>query len=73
MNPVDLKARLTRLGALAKGLAKEAGLWPHEEALFLCTQQRLYGNAILDALAGIEQARVVLAEVIERGEARRPA
>jgi hypothetical protein len=71
MNLVDLKARVSRLGALARGLAKEAGLWEHEEDLLLFAEKRLYTNAVMDALAGIEQATVVLAGVIRRLEGRR--
>jgi len=73
MNLVDLKARVARFGALAKGLAKESGLWQHEEALLLFAERKLYLNAVMDALAGVEQARVVLIQVIQRTEARRPA
>ena len=73
MNLADLKARVARLGALAKGLAKESALWQHEEALLRFAERKLYLNAVMDALAGVEQARVVLLQVIQRAEARRPA
>jgi hypothetical protein len=73
MNLADLKARVARLGALAKGLAKESGLWRHEEALLLFAERKLYLNAVMDALAGIEQAQTVLVQVIQRMEAKRRA
>jgi hypothetical protein len=73
MNPVDLKARISRLGALAKKLAKESELWTHEEALLHFGERRIYLNAVMDGLAGIEQARYVLVHAIQRLEAKRRA
>jgi hypothetical protein len=68
MHLADLKARLSRLAALARGLTKDAGLWEHEGGLMRSPEQKAYQDGILDALAGIEASRAALASVIRRAE-----
>ena len=59
-----------RLDQLSRGLAKEAWLFRigagNDPMLYL--ERKAYREAIADALAGIEKARVTLAKVIQRLE-----
>jgi hypothetical protein len=61
----DLIGRIARLDRLALGLAREVGLWKGGEDLLLFAERRMYLNAIQDALAGAEEARVVLTRVVK--------
>jgi len=51
---------------LSRGLAKEVALWKGGEDPLLYLERRAYLNAIQDALAGLEAARVVLAKALTR-------
>ena len=62
----DLKARITRLEALARGLAREGELLRGAEGVLRFAERRQYLAGILDALAGADQARAVLAGVVRR-------
>jgi hypothetical protein len=62
MNLADLRARIRRLDELARGLAKEVALWKAGNDPLLYLERKAYLGAILDALAGVEAARVVLAK-----------
>ena len=64
-----IKARIVRLEELARGLAKEATAWKSGEDPLLYLERKQYVNALLNALAGLEEARVVLAGVVGRLEA----
>jgi hypothetical protein len=66
MNLADLTARIRRLDALARGLAKEVILWKQSNDPLLYLERKAYLGAIQDALAGAEAARVVLAKVCQR-------
>jgi hypothetical protein len=66
MNLADLTARIQRLEALARGLAKEVTLWKQSNDPLLYLERKAYLGAIQDALAGVEAARVVLAKVCQR-------
>jgi hypothetical protein len=68
MNLTDLQGRVRRLDQLARGLAKEVTLWKASDDPLLYLERRAYLNAIQDALAGIEAARVVLARARQRLE-----
>jgi hypothetical protein len=69
MNLADLRGRVRRLDQLARGLAKEVTLWKSSsDDPLLYVERRAYLNAIQDALAGIESARVVLARARQRLE-----
>jgi hypothetical protein len=68
MNETDLQGRVRRLDQLARGLAKEVTLWKAGDAPLLYLERRAYLNAIQDALAGVEAARVVLARARQRLE-----
>jgi hypothetical protein len=61
---VDLKARIARLG----GVAREVALQRGAEDQLLFREGKQYLTAIQDALAGAEAARVVLAGVVKRME-----
>ncbi len=71
MNLEDISARVGRLDELARGLAKEVSLWKKGDDPLLYLERKLYLNAIQDALAGIEEARVVLARARQRLEKER--
>ena len=62
----DLKGRIARLDRLARGLAEEVTLWKGGNDPLLFAERRMYLKAIQDALAGAEEARVVLARVVKR-------
>ena len=66
MNLPDLGARVRRLDELARGLAKEVSLWRGGNDPLLYLERKAYLNAIQDALAGVEEARVVLARAVQR-------
>ena len=62
----DLEARVRRLDELTRGLAKEVVLWKECDDPLLYLERRAYLDAIQDALAGVESARVVLARARQR-------
>jgi hypothetical protein len=62
----DLKRRIARLDQLAQGLAKEVALWKGGNDPPLFAERRMYLKAIQDALAGADEAQVVLARVVKR-------
>jgi hypothetical protein len=62
----DLRGRIARLDRLARGLAKEVTMWRGGHDPLLFAERRQYLKAIQDALAGAEEARVVLARVVKR-------
>jgi len=70
MNLADLAARVRRLDELGRGLAKEVTLWKACKDPPLYLERKAYLNAIQDALAGVESARVVLAKACQRLEQR---
>ena len=63
----DLRARITRLEGLMRGLA-EAALWREVNDPLLYRERRVYLKAVQDALAGADEARNVLAGVVRRME-----
>ena len=73
MNLPDLGARVRRLDELARGLAKEVSLWRGGNDPLLYLERKAYLGAIQDALAGVEEARVILAKARQRLEAERKA
>ena len=68
MNLADLAARVRRLDQLARGLAKEVAIWKECNDPLLYLERKAYLTAIQDALAGVEEARVVLAKARQRLE-----
>jgi hypothetical protein len=62
----ELKARVRRLDALARGLAMEVLLWKPCNDRLLYVERKAYLAAVRDALAGAEAARVVLAKAVQR-------
>ena len=68
MNLPDLGARVRRLDELARGLAKEVSLWRGGNDPLLYLERKAYLDAVQDALAGVEGARVVLARARQRLE-----
>ncbi len=64
----DLRARITRLEALTRGLALEAALLKEGNDPLLYRERRLYLKGIHDALAGVETARAALAGAVRRME-----
>ena len=59
------------LDGLSRGLAKEVVLWKECNDPLLYLERRAYFGAIRDALAGVEEAQVVLAEARQRLERER--
>jgi hypothetical protein len=64
----DLTAAVRHLDELTRGLAKEIVLWKKCDDALLYLERRAYLGAIRDALAGVEEARVVLAKARQRLE-----
>jgi hypothetical protein len=64
----DFKARVRRLDNLSRGLAKELTLWKTCNDPLLYLERKTYLKAVRDALAGVEEARVLLAKVVQRIE-----
>jgi hypothetical protein len=62
----DIKARIARLDRLMKGLVKDVGLQRGAEDVLLFRERRQYLAGIQDALAGAEEARVVLEGAVKR-------
>ena len=60
------QGRIAGLDQLARGLAKEVSLWKGGNDPLLFAERRMYLKASQDALAGAEEARVVLARVVKR-------
>ncbi|HYT87839.1 MAG TPA: hypothetical protein VEL76_03895 [Gemmataceae bacterium] len=68
MTLTNLKARIARLDELARGLSREVVLWKSGNDPLLYVERKTYLNAIQDALAGVEAARVILAKARQRLE-----
>ncbi len=66
----DIKKRIARLEQLARGLAREVALQKGAEDMLLSRERKQYLNAVADALAGADAARVVLQGVVKRMERR---
>ena len=65
----DMRARVGRLEQVAKENAEEAALIKDaERTLLLPGERRLSLNAIYDAIAGLEAARVVMEKAVRRVE-----
>jgi hypothetical protein len=62
----EVAARVRRLEELTRGLAKEVALWKEGNDPLLYLERKSYLNAIQDALAGVDAARVVLAGAAQR-------
>jgi hypothetical protein len=56
MGVADIKARVERLDRLARGLAKEVGLWRGCKDPLLYRERKAYLGAVQEALAGVEAA-----------------
>lgn len=69
----DVSARLRRLDELTRGLSREVALWKEANDPLLYLERRAYLNAIQDALAGLEAARVALARAAQRLAALSPS
>jgi hypothetical protein len=68
MTLADLVARVQRLDELTRGLAKEVVLWKECNDPLLYLERKAYLEAIQDALAGVDTARIVLARARQRIE-----
>lgn len=66
MTVEDLASRVRRLDQLSRGLSREVVIWKAGDDPLLYVERRAYLNAIQDALAGVEAARVTLAKARER-------
>jgi hypothetical protein len=66
IHEADVEKRLRRLEELTRGLSREVSLWKEGNDPLLYLERKAYLNAIQDALAGAETARVVLAEALQR-------
>jgi hypothetical protein len=68
----DVVKRVRRLEELTRGLSREVALWKEGNDPLLYLERRSYLNAIQDALAGVEAARVVLARASQRMQGHSP-
>jgi hypothetical protein len=66
MSTINLQARVERLDDLSRGLAREVLLWKEGNDPLLYAERKAYLTAIQQALAGIEDARVILARARQR-------
>jgi hypothetical protein len=66
----DIRARIGRLERLTVGLCKEVALIREGNDPLLYLERRAYLNAIQDAIAGVEEARVTLARARQRLDAQ---
>ena len=66
IHEADVEKRLRRLEELTRGLSREVSLWKEGNDPLLYLERKAYLNAIQDALAGVETARVVLARALQR-------
>ena len=65
----DMRARVVRLEQVARENAEEANLIEDaERTLLLPGERKQYLNAIYDAIAGLEAARVVMQKAVKRVE-----
>jgi hypothetical protein len=64
-----MRARIERLEALSRGLAKEMALWKGRGPPLLAGEQRAYLGALQDTIQGFEAARAALAAAVVRIEA----
>jgi hypothetical protein len=64
----DLTGRIQRLDKLARGLAREVLLWKEGKGSLLYAERQEYLEALQDAVAGLEAARVALARAHQRIE-----
>ena len=62
----QIEARKRRLERLSRGLMKEAVIVDEHDDLFLRVERLAYLQALRDAIAGLETARVVLARAAQR-------
>jgi hypothetical protein len=63
-----IKARIDRLRELARGLGQEAAAQQDADDLLAPLERRNYVMYLMNALAEMEQARVVLMNVVKRLE-----
>ena len=61
-----IASRVDRLGHLSRGLAREAALWNAGESVLLHCKRKEYLRGVLDALAGLDAARVTLERAMGR-------
>lgn len=69
----DVAKRVRRLEELARGMAREVSVWKEGNDPLLYLERKAYLDALQDALAGLETARVVMARArqrLERSEAK---
>jgi hypothetical protein len=64
-----IKARPPRLQERIQWLSEEVQRWKHDESPLLALERRAYLEGIQDALAGLDEAVVVLEKAVERIEA----
>jgi hypothetical protein len=62
----NLEARLARLEELGRGLAKEKAIIREGNDPLLYLERKEYLNALADALAGVETARITIAQALHR-------
>jgi hypothetical protein len=63
-----MRARIERLEALARGLAKEVALWRGRGPPLLAGELRGYLQGLQDAIAGLDAGRVALGSALDRIE-----
>jgi hypothetical protein len=66
VNVESIEARLVRMEALSRGLAKEIALVNDDHGVLLWLEKRAYLDAIHRAWGGVESARVALSKAVRR-------
>lgn len=62
----DITNRIARLDELMLGLAREVYLWQEANDPLLYRGRKAYLDAVRDAIAGVESARIVLVQARHR-------
>jgi hypothetical protein len=66
IQPAELARRILRLDQLMRGMSREVLIWRRGNDPLLYAERQAYLEAIQDALAAVEAARVVLVRARQR-------
>ena len=64
MTRKNMKTRIKRLENLCQGFCQEFREWQSCDGLLLPKERRQYLNGIQDAIAGLDEGRVILSNVL---------
>jgi len=66
MNLSNVRARVTRLRDLARGMGKEVATWQAQKGPLLPLERKQYLEAVYDGIAGLDAAAAVLEAALVR-------